>query len=220
MKHGCPSPSPDGNVVRTRVGIGTTTSLITLLPNREVPGGWMVWAESVDNNEVVIDLDMGRATQTRQFTIPPNGFRVFTIPRSSPVKIRGLHRGTGTSQVDIAAWPVDQVRWANPEFFLAGATGTAGADFANTTLGQLPDDANRVMIAFQGQPTSVANLLVEGVDRAGTAFILGNIQLAANARASVFEIVPGFFTSISVTSTGVVPAEVLQANGAAYRGGR
>ncbi len=218
MKHGCPAPVT-GSVVRTRTPIRTTTSLITLLPERPV-GGWMVWAESVDNVEVVIDLDMGRATQARQFTIPPNGFRVFTIPSSSPVKIRGLHRGAGTAQVDIAAWPVEQVRWANPEFDLVTIASAAGVNFANTTMGGIPSDANRIMVCITGAATSVASVDVEGVDRNGVAFRLGNITLAGDARSATFEVVPGFFASVSVTSTAIGGVEVLRASGAVYRGGR
>ena len=184
----------------------------------------MIWVQSVDNAELVIDLDMGRFQQARQFTVPAQDFRVFSIPSSSPVKIHGLHRAFGTATVDIACWPVDQVRWANPEFDINGAAST-NVDFANTDLGQIPNDADRVMLAVRSTiNTSVIQVELEGVDRAGRFYQLGQVTLNGvvtnpNAAAAVFNIVPGFFARLSCSST-LIAAETVRVDGAVYRSAR
>ncbi len=222
MKHGCPSPASDA--IRARVPLGTTTSLITLLPIRPRAGGWMIWVQSVDNADLVINLDMGRAIQARQFTVPAQDFRVFTIPSSSPVKIRGLHRAFGTATVDIACWPVDQVRWANPEFQVTGAA-TTNVDFVSQDIGQIPNDADRVMLEVRSTiNTSVAAVELEGVDRGGRSYQLGQVPLAAvvtqpRAAAAVFNIVPGFFSRLAVSSAGIA-AETVRVDATVYRSAR
>jgi len=132
---GCPGPKDMGGVVRARQTIGPTASLVAMLPARLEAGGWMVWMEAVAAPGVFpppaieVNLDMGRFVQARQFTIPGGGFRVYTVPSNVPVTVRATSRGV-TTPATLAAWPVDQVAWANPEFEFPTATNPApGANF-------------------------------------------------------------------------------------------
>ncbi len=216
---GCPSPAGGDNAVRARVTVAASTTIIANLPLRKGPGGWMVWVESPGNADLEISLDMGRFQQARQFTVPAQGFRVFEIPSSSPVKVRGFGRGAPTL-VDLAAWPVSQVRWSNPEFQTTTATVT-GAQFAGTVIDAIPHDANRLMVEIRTLAgTTVATFEVQGVDRQGTLYRIGTIALANDNRLSTFEIVPGFIRSVALTSTGVGGGEQIIAQATSYRAGR
>lgn len=216
---GCPSPGGGDNAVRARVTVAASTTIIANLPIRKGPGGWMIWVESPGNADLEISLDMGRFQQARQFTVPAQGFRVFEIPSSSPVKVRGFGRGASTL-VDLAAWPVSQVRWSNPEFQTTTAT-TTGANFAGTVVDAIPHDANRLMVEIRTLAgTTVATFEVQGVDRQGTLYRIGTIALANDNRLSTFEIVPGFIRSVALTSTGVAGGETIIAQATSYRAGR
>ena len=216
---GCPAPVGSDSAGRARLTVATSTTIIANLPVRKGPGGWMIWIESPGNADLEISLDMGRFQQARQFTVPATGFRVFEIPSSSPVKVRGFGRGA-PALVDLAAWPVNSVRWSNPEFQTTTATVT-GANFAATVVDRIPHDANRIMMEIRTLPgTSVASFEVLGVDRQGTAYRIGNITLASDNRAQTFEIVPGFFRSVALTSTGVAGGETIIAQASTYRAGR
>ena len=216
---GCPAPGGSDSAVRSRLTVAASTTIIANLPVRKGPGGWMVWMESPGNADLEISLDMGRFQQARQFTVPANGFRVFEIPSSSPVKVRGFGRGT-SALVDLAAWPVSSVRWSNPEFQTATATVT-GAQFAGTVVDRIPHDANRIMVEIRSSiATSVASFEVQGSDRQGNLYRIGNITLAQDNRVGTFEIVPGFIQALALTSTGVAGGETIVAQGTTYRAGR
>jgi hypothetical protein len=226
MKHGCPGPSDMGGVVRARQNIGTTSSLVAVLPARKDPGGWMVWMEGVTAPGAVartleVNLDLGRFTQARQFTIPGGGFRIYTVPSSSPVTVRATSRG-GTSIATIAAWPVEQVAWANPEFEFPTVTNTAGANFPGTFIANLPANTDRIQVALGSSAGfgSVAVVVVQGVTAAsGSVVTLGTITFPGN-NAPVINVIPGLFSNIALTSTGVAAGEVITVNGASYRVGR
>ncbi len=224
---GCPGPKDMGGVVRARQTIGPTASLVAMLPARLEAGGWMVWMEAVAAPGVFpppaieVNLDMGRFVQARQFTIPGGGFRVYTVPSNVPVTVRATSRGV-TTPATLAAWPVDQVAWANPEFEFPTSTNPApGANFTGTTIANLPANTDRIQVALGSSlPAPAAVVQVQGVTAAsGNLVTLGTITFPANV-AQVINVIPGLFARLSLTSLGVIAGEVITVNGASYRVGR